>query len=114
MTNTATNTIGYAGILQNRTEGIVWADEAPQYALSASGITYDEYCEELHVVCNLLDFDARGVIRDMQTRMEFEGALVEWYFSGDWTALTFKECECGENVYECDEYCCGCGREVLI
>ena len=70
--------IGYQGICKNRDVGLVYKEEAVEYAMSKLGYKNNQYAEQ-----------------EEQMTKEFESMLVDWFYSGDWIEVR----EGGENEW---------------
>lgn len=62
--------IGYQGICKNRDVGLVYKEEAVEYAMNKLGYEKNPYAEP-----------------DEQMKKEFESMIVDWFYSGDWREI---------------------------
>ena len=69
--------IGYQGICKNRDVGLVYREEAVEYAMNKLGYEKNPYAEP-----------------DEQMKKEFESMIVDWFYSGDW--IEVREGEANE------------------
>lgn len=66
--------IGYHGICKNCDVGLVYKEEAVEYAMSKLGYKKNPYAEP-----------------DKQMTKEFESMLVDWFYSVDWIEVREDE-----------------------
>ena len=66
--------IGYQGICKNRDVGLVYKEEAVEYAMSKLGYQKNPYAQPYE-----------------QMTKEFESMIVDWFYSGDWREVREDE-----------------------